>query len=254
MRFQNSVQPNNSFSCCKKWKRARRHISCYDQLFSRCLWPLYSLLCCCLYIFLVFLFFAHICVVLLSYLCCSFVIFMFIFCHICVLLSLSFFECLWPLSSLLVLSKTRANGRQTRTLSNIFSHFFLNMATWYSHVKFSSDQMIFSSACVSKTDMATMSYILSLGPHNHIQIIFSTCFFRTGFSWYKDWHENHLTFLSLRACNIFISQIHWQTFLLKKKGDPGSILYYILCNCAVFQMVWVVSTLCWANTSSNSID
>ena len=101
---------------------------------------------------------------LCSYLCCSFVIFMFIFCHICVLLSLSFFECLWPLSSLLVLSKTRANGRQTRTLSNIFSHFFLNMATWYSHVKFSSDQMIFSSACVSKTDMATMSYIFHSAP------------------------------------------------------------------------------------------
>ena len=106
---------------------------------------------------------------LCSYLCCSFVIFMFIFCHICVLLSLSFFECLWPLSSLLVLSKTRANGRQTRTLSNIFSHFFLNMATWYSHVKFSSDQMIFSSACVSKTDMATMSYIFSPQPHSRVK-------------------------------------------------------------------------------------
>ena len=202
---------------------------------------------CCLYIFLVFLFFVHICVVLLSYLCLSFVIFV------------SF--CLYLFLSACGLSLVSWSFRRPGQMADRHEHcptFFhicsLNIATWYSHVKFSSDQMIFSSACVSKTDMATMSYILSLGPHNHIQIIFSTCFFRTGFSWYKDWHENHLTFLSLRACNIFISQIHWQTFLLKNKGDPGSILYYILCNCAVFQMVWVVSTLCWANTSSNSID
>ena len=141
---------------------------------------------------------------------------------------------------------------------NIVQHFFSHLFTKYCNMIFSCDILKWSNDLFKRLCFKDRhgNHVLhfSLGPHNHIQIIFSTCFFRTGFSWYKDWHENHLTFLSLRACNIFISQIHWQTFLLKKKGDPGSILYYILCNCAVFQMVWVVSTLCWANTSSNSID
>ena len=109
---------------------------------------------------------------LCSYLCCSFVIFMFIFCHICVLLSLSFFECLWPLSSLLVLSKTRANGRQTRTLSNIFSHFFLNMATWYSHVKFSSDQIdLFKRLCFEDRHGNHVLYSFTRPPQPHSNYI-----------------------------------------------------------------------------------
>ena len=109
---------------------------------------------------------------LCSYLCCSFVIFMFIFCHICVLLSLSFFECLWPLSSLLVLSKTRANGRQTRTLSNIFSHFFLNMATWYSHVKFSSDQIdLFKRLCFEDRHGNHVLHFFTRPPQPHSNYI-----------------------------------------------------------------------------------
>ena len=166
------MQPNNSFSCCKKWKRARRHISCYDQLFSRCLWPLYSLLCCCLYIFLVFLFFVHICVVLLSYLCCSFVIFMFIFCHICVLLSLSFFECLWPLSSLLLLEKTRVNGRQTRTLSNIFSHLFpkyCNMIFSCEILKWSND--LFKRLCFEDRHGNHVLHFFTRPPQPHSNYI-----------------------------------------------------------------------------------
>ena len=152
-------------------KSKKTHFMLRPTLFSVLVASLQSPLLLPLYVFS----FPFLC----SYLCCSFVIFVFSFfifmffcCHICVLLSLYFFECLLPLSSLLLLEKTRVNGRQTRTLSNIFSHLFpkyCNMIFSCEILKWSND--LFKRLCFEDRHGNHVLYSFTRPPQPHSNYI-----------------------------------------------------------------------------------